>query len=78
MEGELRTLSSENEPIRLDEDAIRYSARFYGALADGQSIGGAHDLAKAGLQLSETPDFDLPTLYSHGADPRAVIVVLPL
>lgn len=62
-----------------DADAIAYSARLYAALADGQSIGGAHDLAKAALQISGTPDFDLPTLYaSTGADPRDAVVVLPL
>ena len=28
-----------------DGDAIRYAARLYGAIANGQSIGGAHELA---------------------------------
>lgn len=61
-----------------DSDAIAYAARFYAALADGQSIGAAHELAKAALQMIGTPDFDLPTLFcADGADPRGTYLVLP-
>jgi hypothetical protein len=62
----------------LDGDAIAFSAQFYAALADGQSIQAAFDLSKVALQLSGTPDYDLPALYSAaGADPREAVLVLP-
>jgi hypothetical protein len=61
-----------------DGDAIAYSARFYAALSDGQSIAASHEIAKAALRLQGTPDFDLPTLFSsEGADARATVLVLP-
>jgi hypothetical protein len=45
-----------------DGDAIRYSARFYGAITNGQSIEGAHELARTDLEMQGTAGHDIPTL----------------
>lgn len=59
-----------------DGDAIRYSARFYGAVANGQSIAGAHELARTDLAMGGTAGADIPTLASaDGYDPRDAVLV---
>lgn len=62
-----------------DGDAIVYAARFYGAIADGQSIAGADALARAALQMAGLSGGELPTLANaEGSDPDATwLVVLP-
>ncbi|GAA3102926.1 hypothetical protein [Streptomyces echinatus] len=45
-----------------DSDAITYAARFYASVADGQSIGAAHRLGRAALELAGLPSHELPTL----------------
>ncbi|PWJ07993.1 hypothetical protein DKG34_05565 [Streptomyces sp. NWU49] len=50
-----------------DVDAITYAARFYAAIADGQSVYAAHRLSRASVEMSGLPDHGQPTL-SHAAD----------
>ncbi|MFF3260289.1 hypothetical protein ACFYWO_14095 [Streptomyces sp. NPDC002932] len=61
-----------------DTDAITYAARFYAAVADGQSVQGAHLLSKAAIALNGLLDHELPTL-AHPADidPGAAKLVTP-
>lgn len=60
-----------------DSDAINYAARFYASIADGQSIGASHDLAKTALEMMGLPDHDLPQLYAAvGYNPYEARLVL--
>ncbi|HML51194.1 MAG TPA: hypothetical protein PKD84_07260 [Propionicimonas sp.] len=62
-----------------DADAITYSAQFYAAVANGQSIGAAHLSGRAALELSGLSGHDLPTLaHADDVDPSAAILVRPL
>ena len=62
-----------------DGDAINYSAQFYAAVANGQSIMAAHDSGRAALELAGLSGANLPTLESaDDADPRRTILVTPL
>ncbi|MEU7190308.1 hypothetical protein [Streptomyces sp. NPDC045369] len=45
-----------------DVDAITYAARFYAAVADGQSVQAAHLLSRAAIEMNGLLDRDLPTL----------------
>lgn len=59
-----------------DAAAIAYAARFYGAVANGQSIQGAHDVARSDLELQGIEDHELPTLaVADGFEPRDAILV---
>jgi len=59
-----------------DGHAIRYAARFYGAIANGQSIGGAHELARADLEMQGAAGHELPTLaVAEGLDARMLALV---
>ncbi|WP_230007199.1 CHAT domain-containing protein [Microbacterium sp. Bi128] len=59
-----------------DGDAIRYAARFYGAIANGQSVGGAHEVARTDLEMQGSDRDDLPTLHAGpGYDPRDAALV---
>ncbi|MFF3459711.1 SAV_2336 N-terminal domain-related protein [Streptomyces sp. NPDC002730] len=61
-----------------DGDAITYTARFYAAIADGQSVQAAHLLSRAAVELTGLPDHDLPVLsYAADADSRATKLVTP-
>lgn len=61
-----------------DTDAMTFAARFYAAVAEGQSVKGAYNVAKVQMELSGLPDADLPTLASDVAvDPSSVILVIP-
>ncbi|ROS58223.1 CHAT domain-containing protein [Frigoribacterium sp. PhB160] len=61
-----------------DSDAINYAARFYASIADGQSIGSSHDLAKTALEMMGLPDHDLPQLHAaEGYNPYETRLVLP-
>jgi hypothetical protein len=61
-----------------DLDAIAYAARFYSAVADGQSIQSAHLIGRAGVALNGLPDHDLPTLdWASNVDPKATRLVTP-
>lgn len=61
-----------------DHAAIGYAARFYGAIADGQSIAGAHNVARIALELEGIDDHDLPTLaVADGFDASATVLVTP-
>lgn len=61
-----------------DHAAIGYAARFYGAIADGQSIAGAHNVARVALELEGIDDHDLPTLaVADGFDAATTILVTP-
>lgn len=59
-----------------DHAAIGYAARFYGAIANGQSIDGAHNVARIALELEGIEDHDLPTLaVADGFDAATTILV---
>lgn len=59
-----------------DGDAIRYAARLYAAVADGQSVLSAHRLAQADLQLGGSPDAHLPQLaHADDVDPLEAVLV---
>ncbi|WP_411082025.1 hypothetical protein [Streptomyces sp. cmx-18-6] len=61
-----------------DTDAITYAARFYAAVADGQSIQGAHALGRTAVELAGLTDHDLPTLdHADDVDPRLTRLVTP-
>ncbi|MEU0953529.1 hypothetical protein ABZ353_14490 [Streptomyces niveus] len=61
-----------------DLDAIAYAARFYAAVADGQSLQGAHLIGKAAVALAGLPDHDLPTLdWASNVDPQTTRLVTP-
>lgn len=59
-----------------DHAAIGYAARFYGAIADGQSIAGAHDVACIALEMEGIDGHDLPTLaVAEGFDAATTVLV---
>ncbi|MFD9422983.1 MULTISPECIES: hypothetical protein [unclassified Streptomyces] len=61
-----------------DVDAITYAARFYAAIAEGQSIQGAHRLSQAAVEMNGLLHHDLPTLTcAPGVDPGATKLVTP-
>lgn len=61
-----------------DTAAIAYAARFYGAIANGQSIQGAHQVSRSGLELEGIEDQDLPTLaVADGYDAGTTVLVTP-
>ena len=61
-----------------DGDAINYAARFYAAVANGQSIMSAHMSGRAALELAGLAGADLPTLgHAEDADPASTILVKP-
>ncbi len=61
-----------------DVDAITYAARFYAAVADGQSVQAAHLLSRAAIEMNGLLDHDLPTLTcAADVDPSATKLVTP-
>ena len=61
-----------------DVDAITYAARFYSAVADGQSIQAAHLFSRSEIELNGLLDHDLPILAcAPDVDPRATRLVTP-
>lgn len=61
-----------------DVDAITYAARFYAAIADGQSVHAAHRLSRVAVEMNGLTNHDLPTLsYAADIDPRATKLVTP-
>jgi len=61
-----------------DGDAITYAARFYAAIANGQSINSAHLSGRAALELSGLSGAELPTLaFASDVDPTTAILVKP-
>ncbi|MFJ7182250.1 SAV_2336 N-terminal domain-related protein [Streptomyces massasporeus] len=61
-----------------DVDAITYAARFYAAIADGQSVHAAHLLSRVAVEMNGLDNHDLPTLsYAADIDPRASKLVTP-
>lgn len=59
-----------------DTDAIAFAAQFYAALANGQSIGAAHGLGRAALELAGLGGAELPTLAAmDGFDSAAAVLV---
>ncbi|MFE7811211.1 hypothetical protein ACFU5P_04355 [Streptomyces sp. NPDC057433] len=61
-----------------DGGAITYAARFYAAVADGQSVRAAHDLGRAAVELAGLPDHELPTLECPpDVDPSTTFPVKP-
>ena len=61
-----------------DGDAINYAARFYAAIANGQSIKSSHLSGKAALELAGLEGAELPTLAcAPDVDPAATILVEP-
>lgn len=61
-----------------DADAMAFAARFYAAVADGQSVEGAYRVAKVAMELSGLPDADLPILVNDPAvNPAEVVLVIP-
>jgi hypothetical protein len=61
-----------------DVDAITYAARFYAAIAEGQSVPGAHLLGRAAVEMNGLPDHEVPTLaYAPDVDPSTTRLVTP-
>lgn len=61
-----------------DGDAMTFAARFYAALAEGQSVNGAFMAARAQMALDGLPDADLPILaYRPMVVPADVRLVIP-
>ncbi|MFB6548828.1 hypothetical protein [Streptomyces sp. NPDC056405] len=61
-----------------DIDAITYAARFYAAVADGQSIRSAHAQGRVAIEMAGLLDHDLPTLFhADDVDPSAAMLVVP-
>ncbi|EDY48903.1 CHAT domain-containing protein [Streptomyces clavuligerus] len=61
-----------------DMAAIAYGARFYAAVAEGQSVRAAHLLGRAAVALNGLPDHDIPVLVcAADADPGATRLVTP-
>ncbi|MEU5680772.1 hypothetical protein [Streptomyces rochei] len=61
-----------------DGDAITYAARFYAAVADGQSVRAAHNLGRVAVELAGLPDHELPTLEcAPDVDPSITFLVKP-
>ena len=59
-----------------DVDTIVFATRFYSAVAEGQSVQAALDLARVELALAGLPDVDLPILETT-ADPSVPLVLPP-
>ncbi|MFD5494381.1 hypothetical protein ACFWH4_16040 [Streptomyces sp. NPDC127091] len=61
-----------------DIDAMIYAARFYAAVAEGQSVQAAHLLSQAAIEMNGLIDHDLPTLFcAADVDPSAAKLVTP-
>ena len=61
-----------------DRDAMAFAARFYSAVAEGQSIRGAFQMARAQLELDGLSDADLPVIEARpGVDAGEVVLVCP-
>ncbi|MEU6844832.1 hypothetical protein ABZ930_23470 [Streptomyces sp. NPDC046716] len=61
-----------------DVDAITYAARFYAAIAEGQSVQGAHLLGQAAVEMNGLPDHEVPVLTcAPDVDPSATRLVTP-
>jgi hypothetical protein len=61
-----------------DADAMAFAARFYAAVADGQSVKSAYRVARVAMELSGLLDADLPILANDPAvDPADVMLVIP-
>lgn len=61
-----------------DVDAITYAARFYAAIAEGQSVQSAHLISQAAVEMNGLPGHDLPTLAcAPNVDPAATKLVTP-
>ncbi|MGW8061223.1 hypothetical protein ACVV2G_02820 [Streptomyces ziwulingensis] len=61
-----------------DIDAIAYAARFYAAVADGQSIRSAHAQGRVAVEMAGLLDHDLPTLFhAEDVDPTTAFLVAP-
>ncbi|GGZ89573.1 hypothetical protein GCM10010371_56800 [Streptomyces subrutilus] len=61
-----------------DADAINYAARFYAAIAEGQSVQAAHRFSRAAMEMNGLLDHELPTLAcAPGVDPGATKLVTP-
>jgi hypothetical protein len=61
-----------------DRDAMAFAARFYSAIAEGQSVQAAHKLAQVQMLFDGLDDADVPVLASGlGVDPSQVILVNP-
>jgi hypothetical protein len=59
-----------------DGDAITYAARFYAAVANGQSVRSAHLSAQAALELAGLSGHELPSLaHSGDVDPATTVLV---
>ncbi|WP_256338604.1 MULTISPECIES: hypothetical protein [unclassified Streptomyces] len=61
-----------------DVDAITYAARFYAAIAEGQSVQGAHLLGRVAVEMNGLPDHEVPTLTcAPDVAPSATLLVTP-
>jgi hypothetical protein len=60
-----------------DRDAMAFAARFYSAIAEGQSVGSSMELARTQLELEGLPGADLPVLESQPSiDPFTLRLVI--
>ena len=61
-----------------DIDAMTFAARFYSAVAEGQSVQGALHVATAQMALNGLPDADLPVLvHDPTLAPESIRLVVP-
>jgi CHAT domain len=61
-----------------DADAMSFAARFYTAIADGQSVSSAFEAARVQMEFDGMPDADLPVLrVRQGIDPADAPLVIP-
>lgn len=60
-----------------DHAAIAFSSAFYSALAHGQSVRGAFDLALAQLDLDQIPETDIPDLLERSGGSTVEVLVPP-
>lgn len=59
-----------------DADALVFATRFYGSLAEGQSVAAALATARVDMEMNGLPDHDLPALEAlRGIDPSLVHLV---
>ncbi|TFV52854.1 hypothetical protein [Blastococcus sp. TF02A-35] len=61
-----------------DPDAMSFAARFYTAIADGQSVRSAYEAARIQMEMDGMSDADLPVLRAQDTvDPAATPLIIP-
>lgn len=60
-----------------DQDAISFSAAFYGSIASGESVQAAFDQARATLRMNACPDGEIPKLVVRPGVDASKLVLKP-